>query len=60
MEVSLGNAGWFAGTMYGEGFVREGGELVSKITVAESALRRASEPVGDHYERMVGERPPAD
>jgi hypothetical protein len=29
------------------------------ITVAESALRRATEPVGDRYERMVGERPPA-
>ena len=60
MEVSLGNVGWFAGTMYGEGFVRDKSELVSRITVAESALRRASEPVGDHYERIVGERPPAD
>ena len=60
MEVSLGNAGWFAGTMYGEGFVRDKTELVPRITVAESALRRATEPVGDHYERMVGERPPTD
>ena len=59
MEVSLGNVGWFAGAMYGEGFVRDKAELVPMITVAESALRRATEPVGDRYERMVGERPPA-
>lgn len=54
MEISLGNTGWFAGTMYAEAFVREKPELVSKITVAESALRRASEPVRDHYKRLVG------
>jgi LmbE family N-acetylglucosaminyl deacetylase len=59
MEVSLGNVGWFAGTMYGEAFVREKPELVSRMTVAESDLRRASEPIGDYYDRIVGERPPA-
>ena len=56
MEVTLGNTGWFAGTMYAEAFVRDRGqpELVSKITVAESVLRRASEPVRDHQKRIVG------
>ena len=58
MEVSLGNVGWFAGTMYGEAFVREKPELLSRMTVAESELRRASEPIGDYYDRIVGERPP--
>ena len=45
--------------MYGEAFVREKPELVSRMTVAESDLRRASEPIGAYYDRIVGERPPA-
>lgn len=60
MEVSLGNTGWFAGTMYAEAFVREKAELVSKIEVPESALRRASEPIRDYYKRIIGETAEGD
>jgi LmbE family N-acetylglucosaminyl deacetylase len=59
MELDLGGVGWGAGTMYGEAFVREKPELVTRMTAPASDLRRASESIGDYYERIVGERPPA-
>jgi LmbE family N-acetylglucosaminyl deacetylase len=55
MEVTLGNAGWFSGTGYAEGFVQERAFLVPKIELPESALRQAEEPESARHARMVGE-----
>ena len=54
MLVMLGYPGWFSGTLYAEGFVRERPELVPAIPMSEHSLRRASEPVEERHERMVG------
>jgi LmbE family N-acetylglucosaminyl deacetylase len=54
MEVTLGNAGWFSGTQYAEGFVQEKPFLVPKISLPESVLRAAEETEAVHHARMVG------
>jgi len=43
LEIELGRVGWFYRTRYAEPFMREKSELLSRITVPESALRMASE-----------------
>lgn len=55
IDVSVGNTGWFAGTLYGEGFVREGPELLPRIVVSEAALSRAAESHAAHRHKIVGE-----
>ncbi|MCZ6678607.1 MAG: PIG-L family deacetylase [Candidatus Poribacteria bacterium] len=55
IEIGAGQMGWHAGTGYAEGFVRAAPELLPKITVPESALRRAAESGMDHLKRISGE-----
>jgi LmbE family N-acetylglucosaminyl deacetylase len=54
MEVTLGNAGWYSGTQYAEGFVQEKPFLVPKISLPESVLREAVETEAARHARMVG------
>lgn len=54
INVSVGNTGWFGGTLYGEGFVREQVELLPNISVPETALRRAAESHESHRRKIVG------
>ena len=54
MEVTLGNAGWYSGTQYAEGFVQEKPFLVPKINLPESVLREAEETEAVRHVRMVG------
>lgn len=54
MEVTLGNAGWYSGTQYAEGFVQEKPFLVSKINLPESVLEEAGETEAVRHARMVG------
>jgi len=54
IEIGAGNMGWHAGTQYAEGFVRAAPELLPRLIVPESALRRASEPRKNHLKRLVG------
>jgi LmbE family N-acetylglucosaminyl deacetylase len=58
MEVSLGNAGWFSGTGYAEGWVRASTELLPRITISPFTLRDAVESPRVHMERLVGSPPP--
>ena len=55
IEIHTGHAGWYAGTGYAEGFVRANPEVLSRIHVPETALRRASEPRQNHLKRLAGE-----
>ena len=57
MEVTLGNAGWFSGTAYAEGFVQEKPFLLPKITLPESVLREAEETEAVRHERLLGKEP---
>ena len=59
MEVTLGNHGWFSGTLYAEGWVRARTELVSKISLSPFTLREVSESSVEHMERLVGSPKPA-
>ena len=54
MEVTLGNAGWFSGTQYAEGFVQEKPFLIPKISLPESVLRASEETEAVRHTRMVG------
>lgn len=54
MLVMLGYPGWFSGTLYAEGFVRERPELVGEIPMSELSLSKATETVQSKHERMVG------
>ena len=54
MLVMLGYPGWFNGTLYAEGFVRERPEVVPAIPMSDLTLRKATEPVEERHERMVG------
>ena len=54
MEVTLGNAGWFSGTGYAEGFVQETPFLLPKIGLPESVLKGAEETEAVRHTRMVG------
>ena len=56
IDVSVGNTGWFAGTLYGEGFVCEKPEVLPRIIVPESALSRAAESHAAHRHKIVGEK----
>lgn len=55
ITVGVGNTGWFSGTLYAEGFVRERPELLPHITVAESALVKAAGSHEVHRRRIAGE-----
>ena len=55
IEIGTGRVGWFAGIAYGEAFVREKPELVSRITVPEAMLEHAAEPESRHLARIAGE-----
>ena len=55
IETNVGNVGWFSGTMYAEGFVRERPELWSKIELSPLVLRRAEEPHHTQMQRMSGQ-----
>ncbi len=55
VEIAAGHMGWVSGTEYAEGFVRAKPELLPRITVAESSLKRAEEPRIKHLKRMSGE-----
>ena len=54
IELTLGNTGWFSGTMYAESFVQERPEVVSKITISDHTLRRSKEPPSIHIRRISG------
>ena len=54
MEVTLGNAGWFSGTAYAEGFVQEKPFLLPKIQLPDSVLKGAEETEAVRHERMLG------
>ena len=54
MLVMLGYPGWFNGTLYAEGFVRERPEVVPAIPMSDLTLRKATESVEERHERMVG------
>ena len=54
IELTLGDTGWFSGTMYAESFVREKAEVVSKITISEHTLKRSKEPPSTHMRRISG------
>ena len=54
MLLAVGYPGWFSGTLYAEGFVREQPELVPAIPMSELGLRKATESIEDRYQRMVG------
>ena len=54
VEIAAGNIGWYAGTAYAESFVRAVPEVLPRIIVAESALKRASEPRENHMKRLAG------
>jgi hypothetical protein len=54
MEVTLGNAGWFSGTGYAEGFVQERPFLLPKIQLPESVLAGSEETEAVRHLRMVG------
>jgi LmbE family N-acetylglucosaminyl deacetylase len=58
MEVTLGNQGWYSGTLYAEGFVRAHTELVPKITLSPFTLRAAVESEKEHMERLIGSPKP--
>ena len=58
MEVTLGNHGWYSGTLYAEGFVQARTELLPKITLSPFTLRAAEESPKDHMERIVGSPKP--
>jgi LmbE family N-acetylglucosaminyl deacetylase len=60
MEISLGNHGWFSGTRYAEGFVRDKRELLSKIEISPYTLQAADESAEKHMERLVGSPKPAE
>jgi len=60
MEITLGNAGWFSGTTYAEGFVRAKIELVPSITLSPFTLRDATEPPQVHMDRLVGSPKPVE
>ena len=55
LEIELGSVGWHHRTRYAEPFVREKSELLSRITVPESALRLASEPHRLLLQRLSGD-----
>ena len=55
MSVTLGNIGWYAGTMYAESFVRERPEVLPKIIVADRSLERATELPSEHIRRISGQ-----
>jgi LmbE family N-acetylglucosaminyl deacetylase len=57
IQVGPGHVGWASGTSYAEAFVREKPELLTEITVAESALLRSEESGVVHLQRLAGERP---
>ncbi len=54
MLVMLGYPGWFNGTLYAEGFVRERPEVVPAIPMSDLTLRKANESVEERHDRMVG------
>ena len=60
MELTLGNAGWFSGTTYAEGFVRAKPELVPSITLSPFTLRDAAEPPQARMDRIVGSPKPVE
>ena len=54
MEVTLGNAGWFSGTQYAEGFVQEKPCRMPKIILPDSLLSEAEETEAARHHRLVG------
>jgi len=54
MEVTLGNAGWYSGTQYAEGFVQEKPFRMPKIILPDSVLSEAGETEAVRHTRMVG------
>lgn len=55
IDIGAGNMGWSCGTQYAEGFVRAVPELLPRIIVPESALKRAAESRKEHRKRLIGE-----
>lgn len=54
MEVTIGNAGYYIGTQYAEGFVRARPELLSKIHLSDIEVERAREARMEHIKRLGG------
>ena len=58
VEVGAGHTGWAAGTLYAEGFVREGAELQSRIVISEQTLQKALDTEAQHLDKLVGAATP--
>lgn len=54
MEITLGNAGWFSGTSYAEGFVQESPFVHSKIELPKVVFQEAEESESTRHHRMIG------
>jgi LmbE family N-acetylglucosaminyl deacetylase len=52
--VTVGNAGWSAGTLYAEAFVRQRTELLDRITLPKSLLKKETETALEHMAALSG------
>jgi len=55
ITVTVGNTGWFSGCTYAEAFVQSKPELLTRLSVSERAMRRATEPRLKYMRRLGGE-----
>ena len=55
IEVTVGNTGWYSGCTYAEAFVQSKPELLTRLSVTERAMRRATEPRMTYMRRLGGE-----
>ena len=55
VELTLGNAGMYAGVPYAEGFVQESAQVVSHITLSEYTLRKGTQTREDRIKQVGGQ-----
>lgn len=56
VELTLGNAGMFAGVPYAEGFVQESAQVVSQITLSDYTLKKGTQTREDQINQVGGQR----
>ena len=54
IDLQVGGAGWSAGTLYAEGFVRASPELLTRITLSDASLNKETETALRHMEAITG------
>ena len=54
IDLQVGEAGWSAGTLYAEGFVRASPELLTRITLSDASLNKETETALGHMEAITG------